>query len=65
MTTQPGQEPGSEQAAEAPTEPGYGNDTGFALEAEEADQRTGPGSAVDTPERADDADGVGEGADAG
>ncbi|WP_337059333.1 hypothetical protein [Kineococcus sp. G2] len=41
MTTQPSQEPGSAEAAEAPTEPGYGNDTGFAQEAEEADEGTG------------------------
>ncbi|GAA0292911.1 hypothetical protein [Kineococcus aurantiacus] len=36
MTT-PSEEPGTEAAAESPTEPGYGNDTGFAQEAEEAD----------------------------
>ncbi|WP_432573626.1 hypothetical protein [Kineococcus sp. SYSU DK005] len=47
MTT-PSQEPGSPAAAESPTENGYGNDTGFALEAEEADESTGPGSGADT-----------------
>ena len=47
MTT-PSQEPGSPAAAESPTENGYGNDTGFALEAEEADENTGPGSGADT-----------------
>ncbi|WP_432503133.1 hypothetical protein [Kineococcus arenarius] len=41
MTTQPSQEPGSAEAAESPTEPGYGNDTGFAEEAEQADEGGG------------------------
>ncbi|WP_432523902.1 hypothetical protein [Kineococcus sp. SYSU DK006] len=40
MTT-PTENPGSSQAAESPTENGYGNDTGFAAEAEEADEQTG------------------------
>ena len=31
------QQPGSSDAAEAPTADGYGNDTGFATEAEDAD----------------------------
>ncbi|WP_432544205.1 hypothetical protein [Kineococcus sp. SYSU DK002] len=42
MTTQPSQEPGSEEAAESPTQPGYGNDTGFAEEAEQDDEQDGP-----------------------
>ncbi|WP_432482727.1 hypothetical protein [Kineococcus esterisolvens] len=41
MSTQPSQEPGSAEAAESPTEPGYGNDTGFAEEAEQADETSG------------------------
>ena len=40
MTT-PTENPGSSQAAESPTENGYGNDTGFAVEAEQADEQTG------------------------
>ncbi|WP_432560916.1 hypothetical protein [Kineococcus sp. SYSU DK003] len=36
MTT-PSEEPGTGQAAEEPTKNGYGNDTGFAAEAEAAD----------------------------
>jgi hypothetical protein len=38
----PGQEnPGSEEAAESPTLDGYGNDTGFAEEAEDAEPTDG------------------------
>jgi hypothetical protein len=37
MSTQPEEEPGTDGAAESPTLNGYGNDTGFAAEAEEAD----------------------------
>ena len=37
MSTQPEEEPGSDTAAESSTLNGYGNDTGFAEEAEQAD----------------------------
>ncbi|WP_369052415.1 hypothetical protein [Kineococcus terrestris] len=62
MTTQPGQEPGTARAAEAPTEPGYGNDTGFAEEAEAADDTT-PDTTSDDPDSTDasDVDITGEG----
>ena len=42
MSTQPEEEPGSDGAAESPTLNGYGNDTGFAEEAEEADAGDAP-----------------------
>lgn len=35
MSTQPEEEPGTDEAAESPTLDGYGNDTGFAEEAED------------------------------
>ncbi|PRY14543.1 hypothetical protein [Kineococcus rhizosphaerae] len=35
--TNPAEEPGTEEMAEEPLEQGYGNDTGFAEEAAEAD----------------------------
>ena len=38
VSTQPGQEPGTAQAAESDELNGYGNDTGFAEEAEQADE---------------------------
>ncbi|WP_345713061.1 hypothetical protein [Kineococcus glutinatus] len=45
MSTQPHEghehQPGSAEAAEEPAVDGYGNDTGFAEEAEEADPATG------------------------
>ncbi|ABS02310.1 hypothetical protein [Kineococcus radiotolerans] len=37
MSTQPEEDPGTDAAAESPTLNGYGNDTGFAEEAEQAD----------------------------
>lgn len=40
VSTQPEETPGTDEAAESPTLDGYGNDTGFAQEAEEADERT-------------------------
>ena len=42
MSTQPEEEPGTGAAAESPTLDGYGNDTGFAEEAEEADAEDAP-----------------------
>ena len=51
MTT-PTENPGSSQAAESPTENGYGNDTGFAVEAEQADEQTGGRSDEQTDEQA-------------
>ena len=47
MTT-PTEEPGSEKAAESPELNGYGNDTGFAAEAEQADE-SGVDAAEDDP----------------
>ena len=41
VSTQPEEAAGTDEAAESPTLDGYGNDTGFAQEAEEADERTG------------------------
>lgn len=38
VSTQPEEAPGTDEAAESPTLNGYGNDTGFAQEAEEADE---------------------------
>jgi hypothetical protein len=38
VSSQPEENAGSAAAAEEPELPGYGNDTGFALEAEEADE---------------------------
>ncbi|MFD0484483.1 hypothetical protein ACFQ46_17975 [Kineococcus sp. GCM10028916] len=43
MSTRPEEEPGTDEAAESPTLDGYGNDTGFAQEAEEGDESTAPG----------------------
>jgi len=40
MTTGP-EETGSDEAAEAPTLDGYGNDTGFAEEAAEGEEEPG------------------------
>jgi hypothetical protein len=40
MSTQPEEAPGTDEAAESPTLNGYGNDTGFAQEAEEADEES-------------------------
>lgn len=37
----PVEEPGTEEMAEEPLEDGYGNDTGFAEEAAEADEQQG------------------------
>lgn len=42
MSTQPDEEPGSDEAAESPTLDGYGNDTGFAEEAEDAEVEDDP-----------------------
>ena len=39
VSTQPEEAAGTDEAAESPTLDGYGNDTGFAQEAEEADER--------------------------
>jgi len=38
VSSQPEEEAGSAAAAEEPELPGYGNDTGFAVEAAEADE---------------------------
>ncbi|MGI4896226.1 MAG: hypothetical protein ACRYF3_14045 [Janthinobacterium lividum] len=52
MSTRSDEEPGSAQVAESATEQGYGNDTGFAAEAEEADENSSPDE--DTDDDTDD-----------
>ena len=41
MSTPQDENPGTTEAAEAPTQDGYGNDTGFADEAERGEEEAG------------------------
>jgi len=47
MSTEPTPGPGTEEAAEEPLNDGYGNDTGFAQEAENADEANPEATAED------------------